>query len=129
MITLSLLQFLEDNGFGTVDKNLFWQKLSLGKQGIYIIDIGQPQDRSERRTQRYEIFSRGKSDVDGYEKLQAIVEFLNNSYSTCYLPKAKVYSKSKSYDNVSIMPVSTPTNIGEDSNGRIIWSANGELKY
>ena len=129
MITLSLLQYLADNDFGEIDVDLFWQKLSLNKKGVFIVDIGQPQSRGQRRTQRFELYSRGKNDVDGYEKLQAIIEFLNGSFGTCNLPKAEVYSGSKSFDNVTIMPMSTPTNIGEDTNGRIIWSASGELIY
>lgn len=129
MITLSLLQYLADNHFGTIDVDLFWQKLSLGKKGIYIVDIGQPQSRGQRRTQRFELYSRGKNDVDGYEKLQNVIDFLNDSFGTCTLPKATIYSGSKSFENVTIMPMSTPTNIGEDTNGRIIWSASGELIY
>lgn len=129
MITLSLLQFLENNHFGTVDQDLFWQKLSLGKIGIYIVDLGQAQDRGQRRRQRYEIYSRGTSDVDGYERLKAIIDFLNGSYDNCNLPSCPLVPNSESYTNVDIMPLSTPTNIGEDANGRIIWSATGTLIY
>lgn len=41
MITLSLLKFIENNGLGVIDQDLFWQKLTLDKVGIYIADIGQ----------------------------------------------------------------------------------------
>lgn len=130
MITLSLLQLLEDNGFGIVDKDLFWQKLSLNKKGIYIIDIGQPQERGRRRSQRFDLYSRGTNDINGYERLMEIVDFLNENYAEiCILPKANVYDGSKEYENVTILPISTPTNIGEDSQGRIIWSASGEIIY
>ena len=129
MITLSLLQYLEDNGYGTIDTNLFWQKLSLGKKGVYIVSIGQPQSRDGLRVQRYQLYSRGTTDVDGYERLANIVDFLNSSYNVCTLPKADVLPNSQAFENVTIMPISTPTNIGEDTNGRIIWSATGELRY
>lgn len=130
MITLSLLQYLSDNGFGTIDRDLFWQKLSLNRKGVFVLDLGQPQDRGMRRTQRYELYSRGTNDIDGYEKLVQIIDFLNAHYGdACTLPKASVYANSKSYENVTIMPLSTPTNVGEDANGRIIWSTTGELKY
>lgn len=130
MITLSLLQLLEDNNLGVVDKDLFWQKLSLNKKGIYVVDTGQPQDRGVRRIQRFDLYSRGKNDIDGYEKLMEVVDFLNSKYGeVCTLPKANIYDGSKAYENVTIMPVSTPTNIGEDAQGRIIWSAFGELIY
>lgn len=149
MITLSLLQYLADNGYGEIDADLFWQKLSLGRIGVYITDIGQPQTRGQLRVQRYQLYSRGKNDVDGYTRLMKIVDFLNSSYATCTLPKAgffqlnksklnsgklapenaDIFADTKEYKNVSIMPVSTPTNIGEDTNGRIIWSVTGELRY
>lgn len=32
MITLNLLQLLENNGFGTIDKDLFWEKLTSVKK-------------------------------------------------------------------------------------------------
>ena len=35
MITLNLLQLLENNGFGTIDENLFWEKLTLGEEGVF----------------------------------------------------------------------------------------------
>lgn len=150
MITLSLLQFLAENGYGEIDADLFWQKLSLGKIGVYITDIGQPQSRGQLRVQKYQLYSRGTNDVDGYTRLMKIVDFLNDSYGECKLPsieelftldksklnkanlayvKAKLKLSTKDYTNVIIMPVSTPTNIGEDTNGRIIWSATGELRY
>lgn len=128
MITLSLLQYIADNGFGTVDKDLFWQKLSIDKDGVFIADLGQAQTRGERRTQRYELYSRGKSDVDGYRRLKAIADFLNGSYETCSLPACPLVPDSESYSNITIMPLSTPTNIGE-KNGRIIWSVTGKLVY
>lgn len=151
MITLSLLQYLSNNGYGIIDKDLFWQKLSLGKIGVYITSIGQSQERGQLRVQRYQLYSRGKNDVDGYNRLAKIVEFLNNSYGVCKLPKAgfldldrgslatgslspsgtnsQAFANAKEYESVTIMPVSTPTNIGEDTNGRIIWSVTGELRY
>lgn len=129
MITLSLLQFLANNGFGTVDIDLFWEKLSLNKNGIFIKSIGQAQERGQRRTQRYEIYSRGSNDVNGYERLKAIIDFLNDSYDNCVLPKCPLVASSEEYSNVTILPLSTPTNIGEDGNGRTIWSASGELNY
>lgn len=134
MITLSLLQFLQDNGFGEIDKDLFWQKLALGKVGVYITDLGVEQTRGQRRQQRYELYSRGTSDTDGYERLKAIIDFLNNSYDNCVLPATQVGLGSnrhytESYPNATIMPLSTPTNIGVDANGRVVWSASGVINY
>lgn len=129
MITLSLLKFLSNNGFGTINKDLHWQKLGLGKNGVYVISIGQPQERGQIRSQRYQLYCRDNNDVAGYNKLAGIVDFLNQSYGNCTLPKIEGVPGSKVYTNVTILPLSTPTNIGEDVNGRIIWSATGELRY
>lgn len=129
MITLSLLQFLQDNGFGVIDQNLFWQKLSLGEIGVYIVDLGQDTGRTGRKQQRYELYSRGVNDVEGLERLNRILDFLNSSYNECNLPACPIVESSTSYSNVTIMPLSSPTNIGEDGNGRIIWSASGTLIY
>lgn len=131
MITLNFLQLLEDNGYGTIDTDLFWNKLSLNKNGVFIVDIGQAQPRGNRRVQRYEIYSRSKkSDVDGYLKIKAIADFINNqAYSVCDLPKCDLVSENEAVHNVTIMPVSTPTNTGEDSMGRIVWSISGNIIY
>lgn len=135
MITLSLLQFLENNNLGTVDTDLFWQKLSLKDEkgepakGIFIVDLGQSANRGERKHLRYELYSRGKNDVEGLARLQEIIDFLDRSFSNCTLPACPLVAGSNSYTNVTIMPLSTPTNVGEDENGRIIWSATGVLIY
>jgi len=36
MITLSLAKHLEDEDFGVIDTDIFYQKLTLDKKGIYI---------------------------------------------------------------------------------------------
>lgn len=128
MITLSLLKYLEDNGFGKIDKDLFFQKLALGRKGVYIANVGNQQLRGERRAQSYELYSRGTDDVDGYKRLSKIVNFLNNSYGVCGLP-AVPPATDKGYRNVAIMPVSTITSVGEDDNGIVIYSATGTIYY
>ena len=58
MIVLSLLKFLEDNGLGKIDQDLFWEKIGLGKNGIYIASVGASQDRGMRNRQDYIFYSR-----------------------------------------------------------------------
>lgn len=134
MITLNLLQYLEDNGFGVIDENLFWEKLTLGADGVYISSLGNPTERGSRRIQSFELYSRAKSDVAGCRNLRSIVDFLNSSYSVCSLPK--VVNKdnpsevlSEQIDNITIMPCSTISDGGLDDNGRIIWTATGTILY
>lgn len=128
MITLSLLKFLENNGFGEIDKDLFWQKLGVGNIGLYIVEIGDTRTRGMRTSTMYEIYSRGNSDVDGYKRLQKIVDFLNQSYDVCSLPAVPPVSD-KEYHNVTIMPVSTISNSGLDVGGRVIYNITGRIYY
>lgn len=134
MITLNLLQLLEDNGLGTIDEDLFWEKLTLGKNGVYIASIGNPNPRGSRKIQSFELYSRGASDVAGCSRLRGIVDFLNSSYSTCSLPKVVDKNDpneilSDKIENITIMPCSTITDSGLDDNGRIIWTATGTILY
>lgn len=131
MITLSLLKFIENNGLGVIDQNLFWQKLTLDKVGIYIADIGQTKERGGRNVVQFELYSRGNSDVDGYKRLQAVLDLLNNNYVVCNLPSVQNGSQTitEGFSNVTIMPPSSISNYGLDSQGRIIYSATGTLYY
>lgn len=128
VLTLSLLKYLSDNGFGTIDQDLFWEKLGLGKNGLYITDVGDAQERGARKSTTYELYSRGDSDLDGYTKLQAVAEFLRKSYGVCDLPAVPPYTD-EGFTNVSILPPSTISSMGEDGNGRIIYSITGRVYY
>lgn len=128
MITLSLLKYMEENGLGVIDKDLFFQKLTLDKIGIYIADLGEAIPRGSRRRQSFEIYARGKNDVDGYKRIKAVIELLNNSYGVCILPSVPPIVD-EPYNNVQIMPMSSITNAGLDATGRIIYTANGTIYY
>lgn len=128
MITLSLLQFIEDNGLGTIDSDLFWQNIGIDSEGVYIANIGQAQTRGTRRVQRYELYSRNSSKLEGLRKLESIIDLINASYNVCDLPAVPDYNIN-SYHNITLLPLSTPTRVGEDANGRIIWSTSGEIIY
>lgn len=128
MITLSLLKYLEDEGLGKIDEDLFFQKLTLDKVGVYIQDIGGDQPRGMRHSQGYELYSRGTNDVDGYRRLKEIVDKLNDSFGVCELP-AVPPATTEGYSNVTIMPPSSITNTGLDDNGRVIYSCTGTIYY
>lgn len=129
MITLSFLKLLENEGFGTIDVGLFFQKLTLGKKGIYIADIGNPVAKGSRDSQGYELLARGDSDVDGYNKLTEIRKFLVRNYSNiCELPAVPPIS-SASYTNIELSKPSTITNVGLDAQNRIIYSMTGTIIF
>lgn len=131
MITLNLLQLLQDNNLGIIDQNLFWQKMTLGKTGVYISSIGNPTTRGNRTMTSFELYSKGANDVSGYKRLEGIVRFLNASYSVCKLPSVTLNGEiiAPEVDNITIMPCSTITNGGLDDNNRIIWTAQGSIYH
>ena len=128
IITLSILQWLSDNGFGTIDEDLFWEKLGLGKVGLYISDVGDTQDRSTLPSTTYEIYSRGTNDLDGYKRLQAVADFIKGSYGVCNLPAASGYTD-EGYENITLDPPTTISSVGEDGNGRMIYSITGRVHW
>lgn len=132
MICLSLLKFLENHGFGVIDESLFWGKMGLDDIGVYISETGEAGRRGARRSIQYELYSRGEDDVSGYHQLSFIVEFLNSSYQHCTLPSVQAPNGSaisRGFDNVTIMPLSTISNSGQDENGRTIYIATGRIYY
>lgn len=135
MITLAFLKLLEDEGFGTIDGDLFFQKLTLDEKGIYIADIGDPVARGSRDTQSYELLARGATDIDGSYKLSQIRKFLLNNYSDiCELPAMSVQIEGEdvtipAYTNVELSKPSTITNVGLDAQNRIIYSMTGSIIY
>lgn len=136
MITLSFLKLLQDEGFGTLallgnepGADLFFQKLTLDKKGVYIADIGNPGAKGSRDTQSYELLVRGSNDVDGYKRLTEIRQFVIRNYSNiCELPAVPPVS-SVSYRNVELTRPSTITNVGMDDQNRIIYSMTGTIIY
>ncbi len=129
MITLSFLKLLEDEGFGTIDVDLFYQKLTLDKKGLYIADIGDGVERHSRDTQSYELLARGANDTDGYKRLVEIRRFLINNYQDiCELPSVPPATDTV-YTNVELSKPSTITNVGLDANNRIIYSMTGTIIF
>lgn len=132
MITLSLLKLLENNGFGTIDKSLFWGKMGLDDFGVYVSEIGDAGIRGARRSIQYQLYSRGKNDVCAYKQLNEIVDYLNSQYGICTLPRVRKPNGdtlSEGFGNVTIMPLSTITNAGQDTNGNTIYTAIGRIYY
>lgn len=129
MITLSFLKLLEDNSFGTIDQDLFFQKLTLDKVGVYIADVGEPVPRGSRDTQSFELLVRGKTDVAGYKKLTEIRKFLIREYANiCELPPVPPITDDI-YTNVELSKPSTITNVGLDATKRVIYSMTGTIIY
>lgn len=127
-ITLSLLQFLQDAGFGVIDESLFWEKLGVNANGVYIVDLGAAQTHGGRRNTMYQLFSRGDSDLAAMGQLQVIIDFLRANYARCSLPPVLPYT-SEGFNNVTIMPPSDISNEGVGEDGHIIYSSTGQIYY
>lgn len=128
MITLSLLKWMEDNGLGEIDKNLFHEKLGLGHEGVYIASAGGALGKGARKAQDFQLFCRGHDDIDSQERLMAITETIAAKSPICNLPAVLPYS-SRSYSSVEVVITSTPTNLGQDENARLIYSITGRIYY
>lgn len=128
MVTLSILKYLENNGFGAIDQDLFWEKMGLGENGIYISSLGGDQSREIQPNEVFELYCRAETDVECYQKLQKVADFLTNSYTVCNLPAVPPASN-WAYRGVSFAPMSAISKTGMDTNGRVIFSVTGRVYY
>lgn len=132
MIALSLLKYLEDNGFGQIDVDLCWGKQGIDNVGLYITELGSGQERGRKRNTMVQIFSRDTNDVSAYKRLEAVRDFLVASYETCSLPAVESPyggTLSEGFDRVTIMPPSTISNDGMDAQGRLMFSLTATIYY
>lgn len=135
MITLRIIKLLEQEGYGTVDINgtvktagLYFEKLPQGKTGVAIFSRGAEMGHGMRYTQSFDLYSRGTNDVEGYQKLEQIIDTLMDSYTVCNLPKVTGIDEID-YTNVSIVPISNIENAGQDDNDRVLYSITATVTY
>ena len=125
--TLSLLKLLEDNGFGTIDKDLFFEKMPLGATGLYIASVGMSQAKGERRRQGYDIYVRGKNDIEARKLTESVADFICNC-NICELPAVPPIAD-ESVKGVELDLASTPTSLGLDDHGRVLFRISGTIYY
>lgn len=136
MITLNVLQLLEDNGFGNVmideytsDPSLYFEKLPHDAVGVYIVARGTAILRGSRAVQAFDLYARGANDIEGATKLEAISDFFDSIYGTvCNLPIVPNLSETQ-YKNVVIQPTSSISNVGVDDSDRVIYSVSAQITY
>lgn len=130
MITLHILQLLEDNGFGTIDATvdgLYWEKLPLNGIGVAIFSRGTTIGRGLREIQAFDLYARGSSDLKGADTLEKIKEYIDDNYVTCTLP---ITPKSiKEYTRVTLEITGSVENLGLDEQDRLIFRISGEAIY
>lgn len=134
MIALHILKLLENEGFGTIDTDLFFEEAPLDgngvpRQGIWIVERGTSVNRFNTRTQNFDIYSRYTNELTGYRKLEAILDYLQEAYGeVCTLPAVPPYS-STVYENVRLTPTSSVENVGVDKNNKIVRVISGTVQY
>lgn len=130
MISLHLLQYLEDNGFGTLDTDLFFEKLPLGKTGIAIFSRGGERSYGRfRGAQNFDLYCRGTSDLNGADKLDKIATFFAGNYDNlCDLPIVPGVSN-RQYKKARITTIDNVENLGLDENDRILFRLGAQVIY
>lgn len=131
MITLHILEYLKENGFGSaIDTDLFFEKLPLGKNGVAIFSRGGEATYGLRRAvQRFDLYSRGSSDLTGYDKLDKIRTFFSDNYDDlCTLPIVPSVSN-RQYTKARITAIDNIENLGLDENDRVMYRLGAEIIY
>lgn len=135
MITLRILKLLEQEGHGTVyitgtapTDGLYFEKMPQGKTGVAIYSRGAEMGHGMRYRQAFDLYSRGKNDVEGYQILEAIQSTLEDQYTACNLP-VMAGIDTVDYQNVSITLVSNIENVGQDENDRVLYSITAQVSY
>ena len=134
MITLHILKLLEDNGFGTIDTDLFYEEAPLDakgvpKQGVWIVTRGSEVSRVDIGNQDFDIYSRYTNKLTGAVKLENILSFLKESYGdVCTLPTVPPHSMTQYY-NVRITPTSGVENVGTDDQDKVVRVISGNVKF
>lgn len=130
MITLHLLEFLKQNGFGTaINTDLFFEELPIGKDGIAIYSVGG--ERAHGRTtssQLFELECRDNSDAVAMDQLEKIAELFASTYPQCTLPVVSGVSN-RTYTHCRILNIGNIVNLGKDANGKIIFKLTAQIIY
>lgn len=134
MINLHVLKLLEEEGYGTIDTDLFFEEVPLDstgkpKQGLWIVPRASQVTPRNVRVQQFDIYSRYTNKLTGSKKLEDILDYFEqNSAKPCVLPEVPPYSATN-YTNIRIIPLSSIENVGTDENGKIVRVIAAEIRY
>lgn len=130
MVTLHILQYLQENNFGTRDESLFFEKLPLGKTGVAIFSRGGEKTYGRRSaSQRFDLYSRGSDDMTGMDILDKISTFFSDNYDElCTLPTIPGLSN-RQYTKARITGIGNVENLGLDENDRVVYRLGCEIIY
>jgi hypothetical protein len=134
MVTLNIAKWLEQEGFGTLDSDIFWEEVPIDSSskpidGIWVVTRGSALNRFNTTTQQFDVYSRYANKITGALKLEQILERIKEAYGdTCELPTVPPYSITL-YDNVRLRPVSGIENVGSDEQDKIVRVISAEVQY
>lgn len=133
MITLHIAAWLDQEGFGTLDTDIFWEEVAVDskgvpKDGIWVVTRGNADDRFTN-VQQFDIYSRYSNKLTGSIKLEAILQRIKEAYNDeCTLPTVPPYSLTQ-YDNVTFNPVSGIENVGTDAQNKVVRVISAEVQF
>lgn len=133
-VTLHIAKLLEQEGFGTLDTDIFWEEASVDskgkpKDGIWVVTRGSAVTRLQSGIQAFDIYARYANKLTTNTKLEGILKYLQESYGTvCTLPLVPPYSDVL-YTQAVIQPVSSIENVGADEQDKIVKVISGEIRY
>lgn len=134
MIIHSLLQQMQNDGFGTVNDDLQLGVLPLDEQGdprngIAVTVRGGPVNRLKIAIQPVDFYVRDTNPFTAIDKAQGILNYLQESFSEiCTLPPLSGITE-ESFTNVTITPVTSVESVGDDDNGGHTFVVSGEIRY
>lgn len=134
MVTLHIAKWLEQEGFGTLDTDIFWEEAPLDsngkpKDGIWVEPVGDPRTSRFSTSQSFDIYSRYKNKVTGSQKLEAIYERIKQVYNVvCILPTVPPHSLAEYY-NVRLRNTSFISSVGSDAQDKVVRVISAEVQY
>lgn len=129
MITLHILQLLEDNSLGTIGTDLFWEDMPLDKNGVAIYSRGGTLFRGRNKAiQAFDLYSRGTSAPQAADRLEKIWEYFVDNYVVCDLPIVENVSE-KLYRKARFTPIANVENLGKDETDRLLFRLSMEVVY
>lgn len=128
MITLHLLQYLEDNGFGTINTDLFENLIPNNKIGVSVVAFGGNTNVGRRSCSiTLDIYCRGEDNIKGYDKLDRIrLHFTDNDI--CSLPTIPDISNIE-YKKVRLTEIGNVETLPPDENNRNIYRLSIQINY
>lgn len=132
MVTLHIAKLLEQEGFGTLDTDIFWEDMPIDAQGkpingLWVVPRGAEVGRFTA-TQAFDIYSRHTNKVVSSKKLEDILAYLQDAYGqVCDLPEVP-QSPYRYYDCL-IRPTSAIENVGTDEQNKVVRVISGEITF